>query len=89
MQLVIRVVGIAQTRRRRIEVQVIRLSRYGVSHDDMDRVYNLIREELPVPCGLRVTENAITFTTRLTNLDRGTVQRFRKVIDAALSAQLV
>jgi hypothetical protein len=89
MQLVIRVVGVALTPQRRIEAQVIRASRYGMSHDDMDRVYSRIREEAPVTCGLRVTENTITFTTRLTDLNRSTVGRFRKVIDAALSAQLV
>lgn len=89
MQLVVRVVGVALTPRRRIEVQVISVSRYARNHDDMDRVYGLIRDEMPVRCGLRLTENTITFTTRLTRLDRSTVQRIRKVVTAAMDAQLV
>jgi len=90
MQIVVRVVATARTSRGSIEVQVIRISRHGKSHDDMQRVFDRLQQDLPfLSHGLRITENTVTFTTRLRAMKPWMVEDARKVITAALDDELV
>jgi len=88
MQVVISLVGTAETKLRgRIEVPLVRVvSNHGKTHDDMDRMLEYLRYEVPMArYRLSRSENGLTFRVPLTRLNRWMLNDFRKAARVAIA----